>query len=104
VAQLPNTDFLTFCPLGQLPKPEYSLVRGAGQLPKQILVVLPSFYLEIMFILENKNQKQMNGLPQIHTINLKQISATSNSKSMETTHFVTHIEKIMWLNVLLHIH
>ena len=45
----------------------------------------------------------MNALPRIYKISKDQYkSATSNPIVLETTHFVTHIEKIMCINVLLH--
>ena len=46
----------------------------------------------------------MNALPRINKISkIQQKSATSNLRVLETTHFVTHIEKIMGINVALQI-
>lgn len=46
----------------------------------------------------------MNSLPRIYKISKDQYkSDTSNPVVLETTHFVTHIEKVMCINAALHI-
>lgn len=46
----------------------------------------------------------MNTLPRIYKINkVRQKNDTSNPIVLETTHFVTHIEKIVGIKVSFHI-